>query len=102
MLLVNDIVMANIIKLVGGNPRFDVGFNHTQHFGGQAPGDTHLFYFFGCFNINSHKHTNKSGLTGILVIFLGLIVVKSYLWYKARAEIAITFSIISGIANCKH
>lgn len=42
LLLVNDIVVTDAVQFAGADARFDVGFDHFQHFGGQAAGNAHF------------------------------------------------------------
>ena len=41
-LLVDDIVVADLVQLIGGNARLDMFGNHFQHIGGQFAGDAHF------------------------------------------------------------
>src|SRR3989344_636783 len=41
LLLVDDIVVTDLVQLIGGDARFDIFGNHFQHVGGQFAGDTH-------------------------------------------------------------
>ena len=54
LLLVNDIVVTDAVQFAGADARFDVGFDHFQHFGGQAAGNAHFFDVFRCLNRDSH------------------------------------------------
>ncbi|MNJ72496.1 hypothetical protein D3C77_691530 [compost metagenome] len=54
LLNVDDIVVADAIQLLGGDPGLDVGLDHFQHLGGQAAGDAHLLDFFR--GLDGHGH----------------------------------------------
>lgn len=41
-LFINNVVVADAIQFAGADARFDVGFDHFQHFGGQAAGNAHF------------------------------------------------------------
>ena len=53
-LFINNVVVADAIQLAGADARFDVGFDHFQHFGGQAAGNAHFFDVFRCLDRDSH------------------------------------------------
>ena len=54
MLYVDNIVVAQAIQFLGGDPGLDVFADHLQHFGGQAAGDAHLLDFLGGLQVQGH------------------------------------------------
>ncbi|MNV51669.1 hypothetical protein D3C71_1437250 [compost metagenome] len=53
-LLIDDVVVADLVQLIGGNARLDVFGNHFQHIGGQFAGDTHFGDILGGFEGDGH------------------------------------------------
>lgn len=41
-LFINDIIVADTVQFAGADARFYVGFDHFQHFSGQAAGNAHF------------------------------------------------------------
>ncbi|MNP18671.1 hypothetical protein D3C76_1111620 [compost metagenome] len=54
LLLVDDVVVADLVQLIGGNARFDMFSNHFQHIGGQFAGDAHFCDVLGGFEGDGH------------------------------------------------
>ena len=54
LLLVDDVIMANAIELVCRDPRPDMFFDHDQDISCQLAGNSHFFYFIGCFYRYAH------------------------------------------------
>ena len=54
LLLVNDIVVTDAVQFTGADARFNPGFDHFQHFSGQAAGNAHFFNVFRCLDRDSH------------------------------------------------
>src|SRR3546814_3010902 len=52
----DDVLVADAVQLVGGNARFDVGFEHDQHGCRSGTGFTHLLLLFGS---RSEEHTSE-------------------------------------------
>src|SRR3546814_10770389 len=64
LLHVDDVVVADLVQLIGGHARFDVFGNHFQHIGGQFAGDTHASDVLGGFAVDGHtgrseEHTSE-------------------------------------------
>jgi hypothetical protein len=45
LLHVDDVVMANLVQLIGGYAGFYMGSNHLKYFASQSAGYPHFFYF---------------------------------------------------------
>ena len=54
LLLVNDIVVTDTVQFASADARLNPGFDHFQHFSGQATGNAHFFNIFRCLNRDSH------------------------------------------------
>ena len=46
LLLIHDIVITDTIQLAGADARFNIRFDHLQHFGSQSASDAHFFDIF--------------------------------------------------------
>ena len=55
LLLVNNVVMAQRIQVIGANAGFHVWRNHMEHVGSEAAGYTHFGNFVGRFNCDWHS-----------------------------------------------
>src|SRR3546814_9084995 len=51
----DDVLVADAVQLVGGNARFDVGFEHDQHGCRSGTGFTHLLLLFGSSDRNGNN-----------------------------------------------
>lgn len=60
LLLVDDIVVADAIQLLGGHAGLDVFADHFQHFGGQAAGDAHLLDIVGRLDGDGHANSLRA------------------------------------------
>jgi hypothetical protein len=57
LLHIDDVVMADAVELAGADAGLDMGRDHLQHFGGEAPGDAHLFDLVGALDQGRfHQH----------------------------------------------
>ncbi|MNT32463.1 hypothetical protein D3C72_1683460 [compost metagenome] len=54
LLHVDDVVVADLVQLIGGDARLDMFGNHFQHIGGQFAGDTHASDVLGSFEVDGH------------------------------------------------
>ena len=54
LLTVDRFIADDIVELLGGHPRHDVGTNHVEHLGGEASRDTHFFLVFR--GLDGHMH----------------------------------------------
>jgi len=59
LLYVDNIVVAQAIQFLGGDPGLDVFADHLQHFGGQAAGHAHFLDFSG--GLEGDGHSSSRG-----------------------------------------
>jgi hypothetical protein len=64
LLLVDDIIVAQLVELAGGDPGLDVRPYHAQHLGGEPAGDAHFLDFRGGFDGDGHKCLATAVLSG--------------------------------------
>ena len=55
------VVVAQNVELARGNSGFDMRCNEVEHFGREAPGDSHFFDFFRGLDVDGHLRAALKG-----------------------------------------
>ena len=81
LLLVDDVVVADAVDLIGGDPRLHVRCDHLEHLGRQPAGHTHLIDLFRCLDGDAHGGIRVSWRTGAGAVGVSR---SGRLWEQAR------------------
>ncbi|VXG76746.1 hypothetical protein CDS [Salmonella enterica subsp. enterica serovar Derby] len=68
VLFVNDVIVTDTVQFAGGDARFDIRFDHFQHFGCQTARDAHFFDVFRCLDRDSHEFCPSVPMISAIIV----------------------------------